>query len=203
MNSLTFCGSAWNWSVAYHPQFRNWSCVLHQPLHALLTLVSRGNCWSEIINIHICRPKYSICFLNWLLHGDSGQIISAVCEPHGRELWQWKYLHSPCCPLEKSGSFCSSQSWCSTEGPSPYCHTGSLLWQLNFSSKTALPYELYPGNVAWLYSGRSLQSPGRWITSLGLAFHGLVLAIVCLDQHTTESWRNLLVTGRKVLMTLL
>ena len=85
-------------------------CIsLTTTLHAPLTLVLRGNCRSEIINIHMCRPKYSICFLNWLLHGNSGQIISARGEPRRMELFQGESLHSPCCPLGKSGSFDSKK----------------------------------------------------------------------------------------------
>lgn len=78
-------------------------------LHAPLTLALRGGCQLEIINIHMRRPEYSICFLNWLLHGNSGQIISARGEPRRRESWRGEYLHSPCCPLGKLGSFDSKK----------------------------------------------------------------------------------------------
>lgn len=112
MNKLASCGSVWNWSFAQHPQFgiEAACCIsLTTALHAPLTWAPRGNCWSEIINIQMCRPKYSICFLNWLLHGNSGQIISAWGEPRRRESWQGESLHSPCCPLGKAGSFYSKK----------------------------------------------------------------------------------------------
>jgi len=77
--------------------------------HAPLTLALRGNCQSEIINIHMCRPESGICFLSWLLHGKSGQIISAWGELCRRALWQGESLHSPCCPLGRSCSFDSEK----------------------------------------------------------------------------------------------
>lgn len=63
-------------------------CIsLTTTLHAPLTLVLRVDCWSEMINIYVCRPKYSICFLNLLLHGNSGQ-ITCLGELYRWELWQ-------------------------------------------------------------------------------------------------------------------
>lgn len=134
--------------------------------HAPLTLASRGNCRSEIINIHMCRPKYSICFLNWLLHGNSGQIISAQGEPRRSESWQGESLHSPCCPLGKSGSFDSKkldplpklllpQKGCLPAVPLvPWCD--SLIFLLRESFPLSCTLEMRCGSIlAGLYGAQA------------------------------------------------
>lgn len=173
--------------------------------HCMLLLhwCSRGICRSEIINIYMCRQKYSICFLNWLLHGNSGQITCL-----GRTIQKGVVAGgiSPFSMLPiREVRFMQQQK----AGPTfkAVAHTeGSLLLSLwspavtIFLLKEPFPWsctvEIWCGSIlAGLYDAQALMK------SLGLAFHGLIFAIVCADHQTTESWSDLLVTDRKVLMT--
>lgn len=140
MNNLASCGSVWNWSFTQHPQFGNWSCVLYQ-LDNNIACSSYIGVQEVFVGqrslIFTCADK-SIAFAFWI---DFFMVtlarLPAWGELYRRELWQGESLHSPCCPLEKSGS-------CNSKKLDPLsklllihkgvscCHSGSLLWQFFF-----------------------------------------------------------------------
>lgn len=74
MSNLASCRSVWNWPFTQHPQSENWNCMLYQLDNHIAFSSYVGIKRSEIINIYVCRSKCNICFLNWLLHGNSDQI---------------------------------------------------------------------------------------------------------------------------------
>lgn len=168
MNNLASCGSVWNWSFAQHPQFGNCCVVSARQQHCILLV---HWCQKAIIGQRswiFTWTDRNIAFTFWIgFFLVTGLIVSTRDEPCRRELWQGESLHSPCCLLEKTGFFDSKKLdpvpnlLLLQKGCLPAV-TGPLLWQLNFSSEKkkilSLPSELCPGNAAWLFPGRSLQS---------------------------------------------